>query len=73
MCDLISAEFIQGVSQFSVKGEKEKKLRCEWHKHTHTHTHTLCMYVPTAVHYLLYNPPNLITLHTRVGKSNNSE
>ena len=25
----MGAEFIQGVSQFSVKGEKEKKLRCK--------------------------------------------
>ena len=47
MCDLISAEFIQGVSQFSVKGEKEKKLRCEWHTHTRTH----CVY--TYCHTLL--------------------
>lgn len=24
-------EFIQGISQFSVKGDKESKLRCKWH------------------------------------------
>ena len=50
-----SPEFIEGVSQFSVKGDKEQKLRCKWTNcnitclfkactphttHTHTHTHT---------------------------------
>ncbi len=28
-CVLFLAEFIEGVSQFSVKGDKEQKLRCE--------------------------------------------
>lgn len=27
--DMFSLEFIEGVSQFSVKGDKEQKLRCE--------------------------------------------
>lgn len=27
---LYSLEFIEGVSQFSVKGDKEQKLRCKY-------------------------------------------
>ena len=51
-------EFIQGVSQFSVKGEKEKKLRCECHipvfhstclQYSTTDTQLAC-YVGSTVH-----------------------
>ena len=29
-CLLLSVEFIEGVSQFSVKGDKESKLKCKY-------------------------------------------
>ena len=29
VCQLRVSEFIEGVSQFSVKGDKESKLRCK--------------------------------------------
>lgn len=29
---LLIAEFIEGVSQFSVKGDKEQKLRCKYRR-----------------------------------------
>ncbi|CAI8037444.1 Calcineurin subunit B type 1, partial [Geodia barretti] len=56
-------EFIQGVSQFSVKGEKEKKLRCELY--FYDDSVSLCREIPCAlrlvIHYNNLQDPILVS------------